>query len=81
MADADLDECKNDSTESQAADSESDDTANDRAGNLSTPPRPRKRCKKSVLTKRKEGKATGEADDESEGSDDKVEIQNKSGLF
>jgi hypothetical protein len=86
LADADLDD---NSAESQAADSESDGTANDRAGNLPTPPRPRKRCKKPVLTKRKEGKATGKAkklvpavetDDESEGSEDEVETQNKSEL-
>jgi hypothetical protein len=48
LADADLDEYDN-SAESQAADSES------------APPRPRKRRKKPVLTKRKEGKATGKA--------------------
>ena len=85
LADADLDEYDN-SAESQAADSESDGTANDRAGNLPTPPRPRKRRKKPVLTKRKEGKATGKAnlkklvpavetDDESEGSEDEVETR------
>jgi hypothetical protein len=88
LADADLDEYNN-SAESQAVDSESDGTANDRAENLPTLPRPRKRRKKAVLTKRKEGKAAGkakklvpavEADDESEGSEDEVETQNKSEL-
>src|ERR1700730_9985903 len=60
LADADLDEYNN-SAESQAVDSESDGMTNDRAENLPTLPRPRKRRKKAVLTKRKEGKAAGKA--------------------
>ena len=86
IADAILDEYDD---ESQALDS--DGAAADGAGNLPTPPKPKKKRKVPTLTKRKARKAPEkvkkkipviEADDESdlESSQDEAETQNKSVL-